>query len=325
MNSRQARLGETRATHTHRTVRATAWLWAALAATLVAAVALPAGAQTTGMPEGMAYFAGPITGMDGMSVTIQGARLALGSQAVYVGEDSSGNLQTLTPADFQVGDTVSAFETNNSGTPTLTSLYRGLTFMVQGQVTAIQNDSQGNPQTVTVDGVYAINVSRALFDGMSSSDMGSGMGGNLTGGMGSGGMMGGGGMGGGGMVKESTTVSNTQLLQVGSYAAFGGIVSNGLYAAVFAHVMANGMMGNGSIQGLMHDSSGNVSGFTMGKGGSNTNVVMNGATQITRKGQMMSANSLSTGMKVKVQGLTRTDGSMLAQSITVKGKGGGMM
>jgi hypothetical protein len=130
---------------------------------------------------------------------------------------------------------------------------------------------------------------------------------------------------GGGMVKESTTVSDTQLLQAGSYAAFGGIVSNGLYAAVFVHVMANGMMGEGSIQSLMRDSSGNVSGFTMNRSGTSTNVVINGATQITRKGQMMSSNSLSTGMRVKVQGLARADGSLLAQSVTVKGKGGGMM
>ena len=70
------------------------------------------------------------------------------------------------------------------------------------------------------------------------------------------------------------------------------------------------MMGSGNIQSLSHDMSGNVIGFNMSNGGTTKQCVMDSSTQITRKGQTMSSNSLKTGMHIKIGGVTRGDGSV---------------
>jgi hypothetical protein len=205
-----------------------------------------------------------------------------------------------------------------NGVDTATALYRGSAFMVQGQVTSMQMDGQGHPQAIVVDGTYPIAVAQATFNGMSPGAMGSGMGGDMSGGMGSGGMMSGGmgrGMGGGGMMGDP---GNPLLLQEGSTVALGGIVENGLYAAVFAHVMASSMQWTGTIHSMTYDKSNNVIGFVMNRSGSGT-VVMDAHTRISMHGQGMGGGgSLRIGMQVAVSGLSRHDGSMLAQAVQVQ-------
>ena len=100
-------------------------------------------------------------------------------------------------------------------------------------------------------------------------------------------------------------------------------MENGLFSAVFAHVMGSDMMGNGNIQSLTHDGSGNVIGFTMNSGGSPKQCVLDSSTTIMKKGLTMSPNSLRTGMHIKIGGVTRSDGSIQAQTIQIMG--GGMM
>jgi hypothetical protein len=51
--------------------------------------------------------------------------------------------------------------------------------------------------------------------------------------------------------------------------------------------------------------------------------VLDSSTTITKKGLIMSPNSLRTGMHLKISGVTRSDGSIQAQAIQIMG--GGMM
>ena len=101
-------------------------------------------AQGGPMMQGHSCFSGTIAEISAAAVTAQGATLALSGDTSYIGEDASGNLLALTPADFNVGDLVTAFAENENGTQTATALYRGLPFMIQGSVTALQDDGQGN-------------------------------------------------------------------------------------------------------------------------------------------------------------------------------------
>ena len=148
-----------------------------------------------------------------------------------------GNLQKLTWSDFHLGDTASLFTETESGAIVATSVFRGVLFMVQGQVTALQRDGQGKLQSVVIDGAYAIHISQSSFDYMGAGNMGNGMGGNMSGGMMGGGMMGGGGMGGGGgmMGGGGGMMGNgdSSFVQVGSTIAAGGMVENGLFSAAF--------------------------------------------------------------------------------------------
>ena len=130
--------------------------------------------------------------------------------------------------------------------------------------------------------------------------------------------MGGGGMGGGGM-----SSGDGSYVQVGTTLALGGLTENGVFSAVFAHIMGADMMGNGNIQSITHDGSGNVTGFAMSSSGATKQCVIDSSTQITKKGQMMGSGALKSGMHVKVGGVTRQDGSI--QATTVQIMGGGMM
>ena len=288
----------------------------------VLALGLAAGAQTTTM-IGHAYSSGPVAQVSASSVTVNGVMATVDANTVFVGADTSGNLVKLAWTDFQPGDTASLFTETESGAMVATSVYRGVLFMVQGQVTSLQRDGQNNLASVVIDGVYTIHVSQSSFDYMGAGAMGTGMGGNMSGGMMGGGMMGsgGGGMGGGGGMMGGS--GDSSYVQVGSTLALGGLVENGLFSAAFAHIMGADMMGNGNIQSITHDGSGNVTGFAMSSGGSTKQCIIDSSTQITKKGQMMGSGALKSGMHVKVGGVTRQDGSI--QATTVQIMGGGMM
>ena len=288
----------------------------------VLALGLAAGAQTTTM-IGHAYSSGPVAQVSASSVTVNGVMATVDANTVFVGADTSGNLVKLAWTDFQPGDTASLFTETESGAMVATSVYRGVLFMVQGQVTSLQRDGQNNLASVVIDGVYTIHVSQSSFDYMGAGAMGTGMGGNMSGGMMGGGMMGsgGGGMGGGGGMMGGS--GDSSYVQVGSTLALGGLVENGLFSAAFAHIMGADMMGNGNIQSISHDGSGNVTGFAMSSSGATKQCIIDSSTQITKKGQMMSASALKTNMHVKVGGVTRQDGSI--QATTVQIMGGGMM
>ncbi len=289
-----------------------------------AALGVAAGAQTT-LLNGHAYSSGVVSAVSAASVTVNGVQAAVDASTVFVGADSAGNLVKLAWSDIQPGDTASVFTETESGAIVATSVYRGLLFMVQGQVTALQRDGQGNLLSVVIDGVYTVHVSQSSFDYMGAGAMGTGMGGNMSGGMMGGGGMGNGGMGGGmggggGMMGGG---GDSSYVQVGSTLAVGGLVEDGAFSAAFAHIMGADMMGNGNIQSLTHDTSGNVTGFAMSSSGSTKQVVMDSSTTITKKGQMMGSGSLKSGMHVKVGGVTRQDGSIQASTIQIMG--GGMM
>lgn len=291
-----------------------------LAMTAAALLANAAGYGLRGQDAMMkhGYLSGPISSISQGALTLQGASLALTSSTAFIGMDGSGNLAALSWTDFQTEDVATVFEENQGGAPVATAVYLGQTFMMQGTVTDLQTDDQGKPVLVTIDAAFAIHVAQASVDGMDPADMGNGMGGNMNGGMGSGGMMGG-GMGGGMMGN-----GESDLIQVGSTVALGGIVDNGTFGAVFVHVMASLMMGGGTIQSLTYDIMNNVTGFTMTRQSHSTQVLFDASTQITKHGQPMPANSLQANMHVKVEGLSRQDGSILAQSVIVKGGMGGM-
>jgi hypothetical protein len=290
----------------------------ALAVSL-AAVGLAAGAQGA-LLNGHAYSSGAVSQVSAASLTVNGVQAAVDGSTVFVGVDPSGNLLQLAWSDFDLGDTVSLFTETESGAIVAASVFRGVLFMVQGQVTALQRDGQGKLQSVVIDGAYAIHLSQSSFDYMGAGNMGNGMGGNMSGGMMGGGMMGGGGMGGGGGMMGN---GDSSFVQVGSTIAVGGLVENGLFSAVFAHIMGSDMMGNGNIQSLTRDGSGNVIGFTMNSNGTSKQCVLDSSTTITKKGLTMSPNSLRTGMHIKVGGVTRSDGSIQAKTIQIMG--GGMM
>ncbi len=278
-------------------------------------VGLSAGAQNP-MTNGHAYSTGDLTQVSASSVTVNGVQAAVDSSTVFVGADGSGNLQKLAWTDFQVGDTASLFTETENGAIVATSVYRGVLFMVQGQVTALQRDGQNKLQSLVIDGAYAIHVSQTTFDYMGTGNMGMGMGGNMSGGMMGGGMMGGGGMGGGGGMMGG---SDSSFIQVGSTVAVGGVVENGLFSSAFVHIMGSDMMGGGNIQSVTHDMSNNVTGFTMSTSGGTKQCLIDSSTQITRKGQMMGSSALKTGMHVKVTGVTRGDGSVQCSAVQIIG------
>ncbi len=309
----------------------------ALVATgLISTVAL---AQSAGAGMDHGFVSGPVSVVGQTGLTVESVQVAVTSDTIFVGVGSDGNLVALSLADFQPGDMATVFMTTGDQAPTASAVYRGLDFMLQGTVTDVQYDSSGNPTEVTLDGSFTIHMAQAEMDGMSSSDMADGMGSNMDGMMNGGSMGPGGGMGGGdngggtgggmggGMHQPgmADATGGSGLLQIGSYAAFGGIVDNGVYAAVFGHVMASSMTGVGHIESLTQDGSGSVTGFTMIKRGNETQVVMDASTQITtHKGQTLTPGDLAPGMRVDVQGLTRQDGSVLAQTIVLKGRHGMM-
>ena len=280
----------------------------------LSAFGIAAAAQTT-MMNGHGYSSGSVAEVSASSVTLNGVQALVDANTLFVGADTSGNLVKLAWSDIHPGDTASVFTETETGTIVATSVYRGVLFMVQGQVTALQRDGQNNLQSVVIDGAYTVHVSQSSFDYMGAGAMGTGMGGNM-----SGGMMGGGGMGGGGGMMGG---GDSSYVQVGSTLALGGLVENGLFSAAFAHIMGADMMGNGNIQSISHDGSGNVTGFTMSSGGSTKQCIIDSSTQITKKGQMMGSGALKSGMHVKVGGVTRQDGSV--QATTVQIMGGGMM
>jgi hypothetical protein len=196
------------------------------------------------MDAGHAWFSGAVSSISPSSLSVQGVPVALDTNTVLVGVDGSGNLIPLTPGDFHPGDMVAVFAESNSGSPLATSLFRGFPFMIQGYVTAFQADSQGHPLTVTIDDTFTVFTAQAQMDAMGMGNMQGGMGGDMGGGMMNGGCMGsgmGGGMGGGmdGCPGMGGGMGNTPPVQVavGSRVAFGGIVQNGTFTAVFGHVM----------------------------------------------------------------------------------------
>ena len=288
-------------------------------AVALSVIGLAAGAQTT-MMNGHAYSSGSVSQVSATLITVNGVQAVVDADTVFVGADGSGNLVKLAWTDFHVADTASLFTETESGAIVAKSVYRGVLFMIQGQVTSLQRDGQNNLVSVVIDGAYTIHVSQSSFDYMGSGNMGSGMGGNMSGGMMGGGMMGGGGMGGGGGMMGG---GDSSYVQVGSTVALGGLVQNGAFSAAFAHIMGSDMMGNGNLQSLSHDMSGNVTGFTMSVSGGTKQCVIDSNTQITKKGQVMGASALKTGMHVKVGGVTRQDGSIQCSSVQIMG--GGMM
>ena len=270
------------------------------------------------------WIAGPVTDIDASQVSMQGMTLPLASTTRCVGEDSSGALVTLDPENLKTGDLATVFYTTGGDGAEVTAIYRGSTFMLQGQVTDMQVGTAGRVGMVTLDGQYHVRVDQTTFDGMNPGNMGNGMGGDMSGGMGSGGMMSGGsggGMGGGmgGGTMGGGDPGDPSLLQMGSTVAMGGIVEGGHYAAVFAHVMASSMQWSGTVQSMTYDSSGAVTGFMMNRGGHNQTVVMDSHTRVTRSGQSMTGSSMRPGMHVNVAGLSRQDGSMLATAVLVQG------
>ncbi len=334
---------------------------AALALVATGLISTAALAQNAGPGSDYGFVSGAVSAVGDSSLTVQNVQVTITSDTVFVGVDSEGNLVSVGLSDFQAGDLASVFVATVDQVPTASAVYRGLDFMLQGTVTDVQYDASGNPTEVTLDGTFTIHVAQADMTGMSPDDMASGMGSNMDGmmnggtmgpgdgmgggdnGGGTGGGMGGGdngggtggGMGGGnngggmggGMHRPAIAdaTGGAGLLQIGSYAALGGIVDNGVYAAVFAHVMASSMAGVGHIESLTQDGSGSVTGFTMIKRGTETQVAIDASTQIaSRSGQTMTSGDLAVGMRVDVQGLTRQDGSVLAQTIEVRG-GHGMM
>lgn len=268
---------------------------------LLGAFGLAASAQGS-MMNGHAYASGAVAQVSASSVTVNGVQAAVDGNTVFVGEDSSGNLVLLALSDVHTGDTASLFTETESGAIVAKSVFLGTLFMVQGQVTALQRDGQNVLQSVVIDGAYTIHTAQASFDYMGAGAMGSGMGGNMSGGMMSGGMM---------------SSGDSSYVQLDSTLALGGLVRNGVFAAAFAHVMGTDMAGKGTLQSLSHDGSGNVTGFSMSSNGATTQCVLEASTQITKGGQMMGANSLKTGMHVKITGVTRQDGSVQVQTMKV--------
>ena len=192
------------------------------------------------MDAGHAWFSGAVSSAGPSNFTVQDESVALDTNTVLVGVDGSGNLITLTPGDFQSGDMATVFTESNSGSPLATAIYRGFPFMIQGYVTAFHADPQGSPLTVTIDGTFTVLTAQARMDAMDMGNMQGGMGGDMGGGMMNGGCMGS-GMGGGmdGCQGMGGGMGNTSPVQVavGSRVAFGGIVQNGVFTAVFGHVM----------------------------------------------------------------------------------------
>jgi len=228
-----------------------------------------------------AVFAGPITAVSSTSLTVQGVSLGIAASTQIFGLDSANALVTLTPVDLFVNETVTVYAEDANNAATADVIFAGEGFHFTGQITTLVTGTSG-PTQVTLDGVYVVDVSHALW--MEDFDPGS--------------------------------------IQVGSNLQFWGIAGNGVFAAAFGGAAESGQAGgsameNGFILTPTLDSQGAVISFTMTSKGTVYTIVLDPTTVITGKGS--NTSGLKAGVHVKVWGTFQSDGSVLASKIVIKG------
>lgn len=264
---------------------------------ILAATFLAAGAAFTQTPPSSAWLSGNVEAVSADSITLQGLAFPVAPDAVFATVLSDGTFSEIPLASITPGMPFHGHALLGDGGFFWMGGYVGDHFFWHGVVTALTRDEAGKPLTVTLDDTVTIHVGQARVVGLPR------------------------GQERAGDVKElipaPAEAGEPFLLQEGATVGVGGIVRDGVFAAVVVNVAAVDFASTGTLSALAMGEDGSVTGFTLEKNGTFTAVQLAPFTLIRKGRRVLSPNDLQVGMRVFVTGKALENGTVVALEVKV--------
>jgi hypothetical protein len=249
-------------------------------------------------PPSGAWLSGPVVAVSEDSLTLQGLNLAVAPEARFATVRPDGTFAPIAPAEMLPGQPLHGRFVLIEGVPALVHGFVGNHFFWHGVVTAVNADAGGLLLSFEVDGMVTLHASQARVVGVEP-----------------------GGEGGSGMddLCEPADGIPADLIRVGATVGAGGIVRDGVFAVAHVNVAALTFRAGGKVSGLVSDDAGHVVGFTLATQAGEAFAIGLDPRTIVREGRrQVLPDALREGSKVKVEGWTRGDGTILARDVEIK-------
>lgn len=267
-------------------------------ATIALLVLTASVAQT---PPSGAWLSGPLEAVSDGSLTVQGLDLTVAPDGRFATVLPDGTFAPVAPAQMLPGQHLHGRFVLVGGVPTLVHGFVGNHFFWHGVVTAVEADAEGMLLGFEVDGMVTLHASQARVVGVEPGSEGEpGMDDLL----------------------DPANGIPADLIRVGATVGASGIVRDGVFAVARVNVAAITFRAGGKVSGIVRDGEEHVVGFTLTNQTGGSFAVSLDPRTIVREGKRpVSPDAIRDGSKVKVEGWTREDGTVLARDVQIKRSG----